>query len=179
MWEPDPHTVNTGANLLYSNKFKPPENLLTYLGFQTKMSDTPVKSTNHREDRCAMINISTVGRDCTLEERQQYFEYDKKTGEREKIAKVIKDGWPELDAVIGGQISIDIVPKGKDKSQVLDVIKQERLVQPDKYIFLGDRIEEGGNDYPLAKLMGKTEGCRYYKVEDYKETKQILESLND
>ena len=81
--------------------------------------------------------------------------------------------------MIGGQISIDIVPKGKDKSQVLDVIKQERLVQPDEIIFIGDRIEEGGNDYPLAKLMGKTDGCRYYKVEDYKETKQILESLND
>ena len=47
-----------------------------------------------------------------------------------------------------------------------------------EYIFYGDKTEEGGNDYPLAKLMGKTDGCRYYKVEGYKETKQILESLN-
>ena len=178
MWEPDPHTVNTGANLLYSNKFKPPENLLTYLGFQIKMSDSPVMSTNHREDRGSMLNFSVVGRDCTLEERQQYFEWDNKVGERKEIAEYITKTWPKLDAVIGGQISIDIVPKGNDKSQILDVIKQERLVQPDKYIFLGDRIEEGGNDYPLAKLMGKTDGCRYYKVEDYKETKQILESLS-
>ena len=136
-------------------------------------------STNHRENRGSLLNFSVVGRDCTLEERQKYFEWDNKVGERKEIAEYITKTWPKLDAVIGGQISIDIVPKGKDKSQVLDVIKQERLVQPDKYIFLGDRIEEGGNDYPLAKLMGETEGCGYYKVEDYKETKQILESLND
>ena len=179
LWEFDPHIVNFPYNQIYENKFKPPETLLTYLGFQVKISDTPVQSTNHREERGSMVNFSVVGRDCTLEERQQYFEWDNEVGERKEIAEYITKTWPKLDAVIGGQISIDIVPKGKDKSQVLDVIKQERLVQPDKYIFLGDRIEEGGNDYPLAKLMGKTDGCRYYKVEDYKETKQILESLND
>ena len=168
-----------GNKLEYEKTFKPPETLLTYLGELIRFSETPVQSTNHREDRGAMLNFSVVGRDCTLEERQKYFEWDNEVGERREIAEYITRTWPKLDAVIGGQISIDIVPKGKDKSQVLDVIKQERLVQPDKYIFLGDRIEEGGNDYPLAKLMGKTEGCRYYKVEDYKETKQILESLND
>ena len=31
MWEPDPHTVNTGANLVYSNKFKPSDNLIKSL----------------------------------------------------------------------------------------------------------------------------------------------------
>ena len=31
MWIPDPHTVNTGANLEYSNKFVPPDSLIKYL----------------------------------------------------------------------------------------------------------------------------------------------------
>jgi len=178
-WKPDPHIVNISAEQVYCNKFKPPETLLTYLGFQTKISDTPVKSTNHREDRGAMINFSTVGRDCTLEERQQYFEWDKKVGERKKIAEEVKRGWPELDAVLGGQISIDIYPKGKDKSQILDIIEQERLVKPDEYIFLGDGIDNKGNDYPLAKLMDKRDDCSSYHTNGWEETQKILESLVD
>ena len=177
LWQFDPHIVNFPFGRIYKNEFKPPNNLGTYLGEQIRFSETPVQSTNHIEDRGSLLNFSIVGRDCTLEERQKYFEWDNEVGERKTIAEFIQKQWPELDAVIGGQISIDIVPKGNDKSQILEHIQQKE--NADKYIFLGDRIEEGGNDYPLAKLMGKTDGCRYYKVEGYKETKQILESLND
>ena len=182
LWEFDPHIVNFPYNQIYENKFKPPETLLTYLGFQVKISDTPVQSTNHREDRGSMLNFSVVGRDCTLEERHQYFEYDKETGEREKIAKEINDGWPELEAVIGGQISIDIAPKGRDKSQVLQIIQEQfeiPFMNPPNFIFVGDKTEEGGNDYPLAKLMENTPNCSYYKTDGWEHTKQILESLND
>ena len=177
LWKFDPHIVNFPFDRVYQNKFKPPETLLTYLGELIRFSETPVQSTNHRENRGSLLNFSVVGRDCTLEERQQYFEWDNEVGERKEIAEYIKRTWPKLDAVIGGQISIDIVPKGRDKSQILEHIQKKE--NANEYIFLGDRIEEGGNDYPLAKLMGKTDGCRYYKVEGYKETKQILESLND
>ena len=83
----------------------------------------------------------------------------KLTDERKTIAKYIRESWNDLDAVIGGQISIDIYPKGNDKSQVLNVIEQERLVPPSEYIFIGDGIENGGNDYPLAELMDNTEIC--------------------
>ena len=177
LWKFDPHIVNFPFDRIYRNKFKPPETLLTYLGELIRFSDTPVQSTNHRENRGSLLNFSVVGRDCTLQERAQYFEWDNEVGERREIAEYITRTWPELDAVIGGQISIDIVPKGKDKSQILKHIQEKE--NADRYIFMGDRIEEGGNDYPLAKLMGKTDGCRYYKVEGYKETKQILEQLND
>ena len=77
-------------------------------------------------------------------EISRYFEYDNEKGERKIIANAIKEKFPELDAVIGGQISVDIYPKGKDKSQILDVIKQDRLVEVDEYVFIGDRIEGGG-----------------------------------
>jgi len=176
LWQFDPHVVNFPFTRIYKNEFKPPNSLGTYLGEQIRFSETPVQSTNHIEDRGSLLNFSVVGRNCTLEERQQYFEWDNEVGERKTIAEFIQKQWPELDAVIGGQISIDIVPKGNDKSQILKHIQEKESA--DRYIFLGDRIEEGGNDYPLAKLMGKTDGCRYYKVEGYKETKQILESLS-
>ena len=171
------------ANLEYEKVFNPPNNLLTYLGDQVRMSETPVMSTNHREDRGSMLNFSIVGRDCTLEERQQYFEWDNEVGERKRIAQEIKDGWPELDAVIGGQISIDIAPVGNDKSQVIKRIKNNN--PNSKYIFIGDRTMEGGNDYPLAKVMKDMDDCEVYQAgepsqeDGYKRTKEILESFVD
>ena len=80
---------------------------------------------------------------------------------------------------MGGQISIDIYPKGMDKSQIFNVIKQERLVQPDEYIFIGDRTKEGGNDYPLAKLMKETNNCYTFQTNGWEQTQEILENLVD
>jgi len=171
MWKND--------KLVYENKFKVPENLLTYLGYELRMTDYPIKAGNHIEDRGSLLNFSMVGRDCTQVQREDYYRYDNLIGERERITKHIREQWRDLDAVIGGQISIDIYPKGKDKSQVFDIIQQERLVQADEYVFIGDRTLEGGNDYPLAKLMSKTNNCSYHRTEGWKNTQQILESLND
>ena len=166
--------------LQYENKFKPSDDLLKYLEDTLDDSDYPVKAGIHIEDRGSMLNFSMVGRKCTLQERKDYFYYDELTGEREDIASAIRFNWSKLDAVIGGQISIDIYPKGHDKSQILKHIKDRNVVtSKDEYIFIGDRTMEGGNDYPLAKLMEETDNCSYYQTEGPEETKKILEKLSD
>jgi len=171
MWRDD--------ELIYNNKFTPPESLIEHLEEKIKYSKYYHRAGNHIEDRGSMLNFSVVGRDCTQEQREDYFKWDKQTNERKNISNDIKSTWTKLDAVIGGQISIDIYPKGSDKSQVLDIIKQERLVEPDEYIFIGDGIENGGNDYPLAELMDNTEICDWYHTKGWEHTKEILESLID
>ena len=178
-WKPDPHIVNISAEMIYENKFEISEKLKNLLNIVLMGSPYPHRYGNHIEDRGSMINFSIVGRDCSQLQREIFFEWDSKWDERKKVAEVIKHKFPELDAVIGGQISIDIYPKGNDKSQVLDVIKSDYIPNVDEYIFIGDRTMEGGNDYPLAKLMEKTDNCSYYQTENWKQTKQILESLND
>ena len=164
---------------IYDNKFKPPQDLLDYLGEQLRIIDYPVKAGNHIEDRGSLLNFSIVGRDCSQVQRNDYYEYDRQVDERKGIANYIKENFPDLDAVIGGQISIDIYPKGMDKSQVLNVIEQERLIPPSEYIFIGDGIENGGNDYPLAELMDNTEICDWYHTKGWEHTKEILENLID
>ena len=178
-WRPDPHIVNVSAELIYENKFELPEHLKMFLNIILSQSKYPHRYGNHIEDRGSMVNFSIVGRDCSQHQREIFFEWDNQNQERKKIANIIKQKAEGIDAVIGGQISIDIYPEGNDKSQILDVIKQDRLVEPDEYIFIGDRTMKGGNDYPLAKLMEKTENCSYYQTEGWKETKQILEKLSD
>ena len=88
-----------------------------------------------------MLNFSIIGRDCSLDERLDYFEYDVKTQERANIANEIITKWDSLDAVIGGQISIDITPRGMNKSQVLNEVK--KFYSDEEYIFIGDRTMEG------------------------------------
>ena len=179
MWKPDPSIVNISAEQIYENKFELPKHLDLFLRIVLKQSPYPHRYGNHIEDRGSMVNFSIVGRDCTQEQREEFFEWDKKEGERERIANIIKTKAKGIDAVVGGQISIDIYPKGNDKSQVLNIIEQERLVPPNEYVFIGDGIENGGNDYPLAELMDNTEICDWYHTKGWEHTKEILESLND
>jgi len=176
-----------GDKQVYRKEFKPPQNLLTYLGEQLRFSDYPIRAGNHIEDRGTLLNFSIVGRDCSLQQRKDYYEYDKLTNERKTIAKYIRDTWKDIDAVIGGQISIDIYPIGNDKSQIMKHITDNiiREVHPDIYnvdtefIFIGDGIDNKGNDYPLAELMNTKENCSSYHTEGPEHTKQILESLID
>tara|TARA_B100000700_G_scaffold231064_1_gene255664 strand:+ start:884 stop:1639 length:756 start_codon:yes stop_codon:yes gene_type:complete len=175
--------------LQYENIFRPPESLIDYLKERLKESKYLTRAGNHIENRGAMVNFSVVGRNCTLEQRLDYFKWDNINKERKMICRGIRFGWSKLDAVIGGQISIDIAPKGNDKSQVIDVIKKqpERKIPKyeSKYIFIGDRTKEGGNDYPLAKVMKEMDNCEVYQAgepsaeDGYKETQKILEELND
>jgi len=165
--------------LIYDNKFELTSKLKNSLEVILMSSQYPHRYGNHIEDRGSMVNFSIVGRNCTQEQREHFFKWDEEKGERKKISLFLKHKFKDLDAVLGGQISIDIYPKGKDKSQIFDVIKQDRLTTPDEYVFIGDRTEKGGNDYPLALLMDNTDNCDFYQTDDWKHTIQILEKLSD
>jgi phosphomannomutase len=170
-----------GGKLSYNHEFKPKEDLINFLKEKLSNSPYPVRAGNHIEDRGSMLNFSIVGRDCSLEERLEYFEYDVHSNERSIISDEIINKWNNLDAVIGGQISIDITPKGMNKSQVLSEVK--KFYSDDRYIFIGDRTMEGGNDYPLAKIMNEQENCTVFQAgapsadDGYKDTQIILEKL--
>jgi phosphomannomutase len=164
---------------VYYNEFNPPIELIEYLEEQIIYSPYGIRAGNHIENRGSMVNFSIVGRDCTDTEREDYFQYDLESKEREQIAQEINYWRTDLEAVIGGQISIDIAPKGNDKSQVLKHIQSEQPNQ--EYCFIGDRTIKGGNDYPLANLMSNTDNCSVYQAgepsahDGYLTTKSILE----
>jgi phosphomannomutase len=122
------------------------------------------RAANNIEDRVGMANISTVGRDADDELREEYFMWDERNREREEIAGHLSVKYPELEFAIGGEISIDIYPMGKDKSQVLSDMHG-------KTIFFGDRCHRDGNDYHIANKADK-----YHCVTDWEETKNILET---
>lgn len=123
--------------------------------FQAFIDDSPYSERhgNHIEMRIGMVNISVPGRDATTAQRKHYSEWDMVAKERKQFVEQFNSTDHPYEASAGGQISIDIVPKGYNKSMAMDeILKRE----PDSgLIFFGDRMAEGGNDKPLADALEK------------------------
>ncbi len=146
----DPHIMGFCSNELAESKF-------------------PVRTGIHCEYRIGLMNFSIVGRRATREQRAQYVEYDIKHNERRQIAERFNTKFPLYEANLGGETGIDIAPKGKDKSQIIQDL--DGFLQ-----FFGDAIFEGGNDYSLAQAVRLASGAAY-KVEGWTHTWKLLKQL--
>jgi phosphomannomutase len=164
------------GNVIYSkgktvvvNEFKPKSDLITDLGDIMRKSRWTIRTGNHIEPRNGLVNFSIVGRNCNDEQRQKYYEWDKKHKERKEICKNLKQKYPDLTFEIGGEISIDIYPNGKDKSQILQYLKEYTI------FFFGDGIEPGKNDWSLAQAL--SDDSKSFKVNDWQDTKKKLTEI--
>ena len=129
--------------IIYSNVFDPGEKFLSDLELYLENSQWRSKKGNHIEKRPGMLNFSTVGRNANQNMRKAYARWDKTSLEREDIVAYINDLYPELEVSIGGSISVDIYPKGKNKGQVIEKIRE--LHGDDvEMIFVGDKNIPGG-----------------------------------
>ncbi|KAG8343376.1 phosphomannomutase [Trypanosoma vivax] len=133
--------------------------------------DIPVQRGTFVEYRNGMINVSPIGRNCTLLERNEFEEYDKKHHIREDMIRELRAAFPDYGLVysIGGQISFDVFPEGWDKTYCLQFVENDF----DEIHFFGDKTHKGGNDYEIYSD-DRTIG---HSVNSYKDTIMILESL--
>ena len=134
-----------GKKNIRKNDWVLPEDAHHWLSEQLTFSSFGLRTGLHFEHRTGMCNFSIVGRNAIQEQRKQYVAWDTKYNERDLIAHNFNIMFPDLDARPGGETGIDIAPKGADKSQILRDFKKDDFI-----IFFGDRMDEGGNDYPLA-----------------------------
>ncbi|XP_076183780.1 phosphomannomutase [Ptiloglossa arizonensis] len=106
----------------------------------------PFKRGTFIEFRTGMINVSPVGRNCTKEERIQFYEYDMEHQIRQKFIQALKKEFPDLALTysIGGQISFDVFPFGWDKTYCLRHIQGY-----DEIHFFGDKTVDGENDFEI------------------------------
>jgi phosphomannomutase len=152
---------------IYENKWTPNNDLYHYLHSAIDLDKYTIKAGRHIEFRTGMINFSFLGRYATDEQRSDYIAWDKKSKQRKKFVTKSLKLFKNLDFKIGGDISIDIYPKGMDKSQVVNNLKY------DKVFFFGDKCVSG-NDAPLAKIVGKR---NTFNVSGWEQTYSILKEL--
>lgn len=135
------------------HNFSWPEGLREKLEEFLKASTYPTekRTADFIQDRESMVCFSIVGKSAEGEQRHAYTAFDNVEGERERMASELRELFPMLEISIGGQVSMDISDKGMNKSQVLPVMRE--LYGNEPITFFGDRMNEGGNDYPLAEAM--------------------------
>ena len=161
--------------IIYENKFVPPKNLKRSLNSYVAKSPYHTKTGNHHEIRQGMLNFSIVGRNATPEERTEYAAYDAEHGERARIAGKLRAKYPQLDFVVGGEVSMDIFHTGNDKSQVIEMYFEEAL-EGNQVIFVGDRMIFPGNDYALAIALKQHRNGEAYEVKSWQDTAELLKT---
>ncbi|KAJ3514193.1 hypothetical protein NLJ89_g2512 [Agrocybe chaxingu] len=134
--------------------------------------DLPIKRGTFVEFRRGMINVSPIGRNATVQERNEFESLDLKNGYRKAFVNVLKAKFPEygLTYSIGGQISFDIFPNGWDKTYALGRVEDEQF---EEIHFFGDKTYKGGNDYEIY-IDPRTIG---HSVENPAQTIQLLKEL--
>jgi len=159
---------------IYKNELNLPPSLINYLQEKIKISKYPNLCHEHFEFRTGMLNYSIVGRDCTQEQRLHYFAWDKENKEREEISTYINSNFHNIEAAVGGQISIDIQNKGNNKSLASKWIRQN---VGGEIIFFGDRTFKGGNDYDICVNIEEHKDGSFYQIENQAQLKSLLEKL--
>jgi len=138
---------------------------------QKKLATSPFsyKTGGHFEARSGLYNFSIVGRHATTVERALYVIYDKYNNERVQISDEFNSLFSSkynIVSQVAGETGLDIIPIGKDKSQILKDFNKS-----DNIMFYGDSIYPGGNDWSIAKAIEEGyASCTINHVKNWKET---------
>ncbi len=103
------------------------------------------------EDRNSQISISFLGQQAPVEEKEKWAA--KNSERRLAVRQVIADELMEFEVRAGGTTTIDITRLGIDKAYGMEKLMEELGITRSDILFLGDNLQEGGNDYPV-KAMG-------------------------
>jgi len=163
-----------GGSVIRRNHFIVPDELNDDLENILVDSAYIPKTGRHFETRTGMLNFSIVGRNANQEERKHYSDWDKIHNERVKIANFINKKYKDLEASVGGSISIDIIKRGCDKGQIISHLSN---LEPSKIVFVGDRCSPGGNDYGIVRELEKSGiDFSWYNVSGPEETFELIKN---
>jgi len=134
-------------------------------------SQFPERTGQHIEHRTGMTNFSVVGRGANMEQRKAYEEFDEVNKERETIAELFNQQFRHLGvrAQVAGATGIDIMRNCDDKAQIAGFMNGP-------ITFYGDKMEAGGNDFPLAQAIKNRPGSQSIMVTSWKDTYGQLQS---
>jgi len=128
----------------------------------------PKKYGKQIEDRNAQITLSALGQKAPVHIKRTW---DPDGEKRKKIIAHITPDIPGYEVRIGGTTSIDVTKKGIDKAYAISQMETHLKVPKEKMLFVGDKLYEGGNDYPV-----KEAGVRCIAVGNQEDTKKLLRS---
>jgi HAD superfamily hydrolase (TIGR01484 family) len=132
-----------------------------------KWNFTPaMEGDNIIEDRVTQIAMSALGQNAPIA-LKKVWDPDQKKRQQMKIE--LEKELPEVNIIIGGTTTLDILPKGFDKAKGLLRLLAKLGMSKEDMVFVGDSIFPGGNDYSPYEA-----GIECIKVSGPEETVEII-----
>ncbi len=144
----------SGWQEVYAEDFSKQEKETIIKALETGIDEAGFRIKNPRgaliEDRGSQVTYSALGQDALPAEKKAW----DTTGEKKlKIRDIVAQKIPDFEVRAGGTTSIDVTKQGIDKAYGMKKLIEILMITKEDILFIGDRIFEGGNDYPV-KLMG-------------------------
>ena len=121
------------------------------------------------EDRGSQITYSALGQRAPADAKR---EWDPGDSKKRKLRDYAAERLPDLEVRVGGTTSVDVTRNGIDKAYGIKRLMEQLNISPDESLFIGDRLEEGGNDYPVRAL-----GVRLAEVTQWQDTARYVQDL--
>lgn len=121
------------------------------------------------EDRGSQITFSALGQRAPREAKH---DWDPTGAKRAALRDAVAARLPGLEVRSGGSTSIDITQAGIDKAFGMRQLSSHTGIPLTDMLFYGDRLDEGGNDYPVLAI-----GVPSVAVEGWEDTAAKLEEL--
>lgn len=123
------------------------------------------------EDRGSQITFSALGQQAPPEAK---YAWDPDMAKRRRLRDFVAPLLPEgMEVRIGGTTSVDVTIKGIDKAYGMRQLIEHTDVTMEQILFIGDKLDEGGNDYPVKAI-----GIDTIAVEKWEDTALVIETLN-
>jgi phosphomannomutase len=128
------------------------------------------------EDRGSQISWSALGQEIVTELGEEGIrlkeEWDPTNEKKAKLRDAIALKIPGFEVRAGGVTTIDITKLGIDKAYGMRKLMAALQVSKEEILFLGDRIIEGGNDYPVKAM-----GIDTVSVRSWEETAVAIDAV--
>ncbi len=128
------------------------------------------------EDRGSQVTFSVLGQDIVDELGEEGLrlkhEWDPDNKKKHELRDYIAPLIPEFEVRVGGVTSIDVTKLGIDKAYGMKKLTELLNVSKEDMLFIGDRLQEGGNDYPV-----KAAGIDCLEIAGWEDTARIIEAI--
>ena len=121
------------------------------------------------EDRGSQITFSALGQAAPVDIKAAW---DPDGAKKSLLQQYAAARLPDLEVRSGGSTSVDITRKGIDKSYGINQLMVALDLELADLLFVGDRLDEGGNDYPVKAM-----GVESVAVHGWEDTARYLTTL--
>ena len=121
------------------------------------------------EDRGSQITFSALGQQAPLDAK---IAWDPTGAKKNALREAVAARIPDLEVRSGGSTSVDITHRGIDKAYGMQQLAEQTGISLDEMLFVGDRLDPDGNDYPVLAL-----GVTCHAVEGWQDTADYLDTL--